>query len=165
MSAKSTWLIAVGLVALVAPTLRSRAALAQVGAGNSFLITHVRVFDGDRTHEATDVAVERGVVRAVGRDLTTWRHLPVIDGTGATLLPGLIDAHAHVRSIDDLQEALRFGVTTVLDMGASGVTPGDLSETPQCGRVANGRGGSAIRRLWSPRAGRARHGTPQRHRG
>jgi len=25
------------------------------------------------------------------------------------LIPGLIDAHAHVRGLDDLQDALRFG--------------------------------------------------------
>ena len=45
-----------------------------------------------------------------------WRNLPVVDGAGATLLPGLIDAHTHTRTVAQLQDALRFGVTTVLDM-------------------------------------------------
>ncbi|MDJ1131498.1 amidohydrolase family protein [Streptomyces iconiensis] len=38
-----------------------------------------------------------------------------VDGTGRTLLPGLIDAHTHVFD-GSLAQALRFGVTTELDM-------------------------------------------------
>jgi hypothetical protein len=38
-----------------------------------------------------------------------------IDGTGKTVIPGLIDAHTH--NVDgDLEQALTFGVTTELDM-------------------------------------------------
>jgi predicted amidohydrolase YtcJ len=33
-----------------------------------------------------------------------------------TLLPGFIDAHAHVPSENGLRNGLRFGVTTLLDM-------------------------------------------------
>lgn len=122
------WCGVAALAALVA-TMPGRAATASAQAqpGTSFLIRDVRVFDGERVHEDTQVAVEGGIIRAVGRDLTTWRRLPAIDGTGATLIPGLIEAHAHVRSIEDLEEALRLGVTTVLDMAASGVTPRGLS--------------------------------------
>jgi imidazolonepropionase-like amidohydrolase len=72
--------------------------------------------------------VEGGVIRAVGPELAAWRHLPTIDGSGTTLMPGLVDAHAHVRNLEDLADALRFGVTTVLDVGASGVTPSQQSE-------------------------------------
>jgi imidazolonepropionase-like amidohydrolase len=64
------------------------------------------------------VAVEDGIIRAVGDNLAKWRHLPAIDGTGMTLLPGFIDGHVHVRDAGELRQALRFGVTTVLDMGA-----------------------------------------------
>src|SRR5262249_61173697 len=39
----------------------------------------------------------------------------VIDGAGKTLLPGFIDAHAHVWR-GSLSEAIVFGVTTELDM-------------------------------------------------
>lgn len=41
----------------------------------------------------------------------------VINGSGYTILPGLIDAHVHSHGgIGDLRQALNFGVTTVLDM-------------------------------------------------
>ncbi len=86
-------------------------------AGSSFVVRHVRVFDGQRVLPDTNVVVDAGVVRAVNREVPDrWRNLPVVDGTGATLLPGLIDAHTHTRTVAQLQEALRFGVTTVLDM-------------------------------------------------
>ena len=86
-------------------------------AGSSFVIRHVRVFDGQRVLPDTNVVVDAGVVRAVDRQVPDrWRNLPVVDGTGATLLPGLIDAHTHTRTVAQLQDALRFGVTTVLDM-------------------------------------------------
>src|SRR5262249_13820441 len=39
----------------------------------------------------------------------------IVDGTGKTLLPGLIDAHTHAWG-DALERALAFGVTTELDM-------------------------------------------------
>jgi imidazolonepropionase-like amidohydrolase len=35
-----------------------------------------------------------------------------------TLLPGLIESHAHVTDAGDLRQALGFGVTTVLDLGS-----------------------------------------------
>ena len=86
-------------------------------AGSSFIIRHARVFDGKHVLRDTNVVVEAGIVRAVDREVPDrWRNLPVVDGTGATLLPGLIDAHNHTRTVAQLQDALRFGVTTVLDM-------------------------------------------------
>lgn len=93
-----------------------------------FLVSHVRVFDGEHVRDDMQVAVEGGIVRAVGRELTGWSRLPAIDGTGATLLPGLIDAHVHVENAGDLRDALRFGVTTVLDMGTLLIAPQDVSK-------------------------------------
>jgi dihydroorotase-like cyclic amidohydrolase len=71
--------------------------------------------------------------------LPQWRHLPIVDGAGATLLPGLIDAHAHVRNDEDLRQALRFGVTTVLDMGAT-VEPARLFALRKTGADIRGLG-------------------------
>jgi imidazolonepropionase-like amidohydrolase len=107
------------LAAFVVATSGRGSSQAQSQTGTSFLVREVRVFDGERVREDTQVAVEGGIIRAVGRDLTMWRHLPVIDGTGATLMPGLIDAHVHVREADELRQALRFGVTTAFDLGAT----------------------------------------------
>ncbi|MFD6341267.1 hypothetical protein [Streptomyces sp. NPDC060131] len=70
-----------------------------------------RVFDGERTIVATDVMLEDGLIAAVGAGAADVE----VDGRGGTLLPGLIDAHTHVFD-GSLAEALRYGVTTELDM-------------------------------------------------
>ena len=114
------------ILALVAAAM-SAAARAQQKIVSDFLVTNVRVFDGQQTLANTHVAVTGGFIRAVGGDVGPWRSLLVVDGTDSTLLPGLIDAHSHVRDAGDLRQALRFGVTTVLDMGTFALTPGDLS--------------------------------------
>ena len=78
-------------------------------------ITNARVFDGRWLLEADSVAVENGVIVEVGRGLPARG--VVVDARGGTLLPGLIDAHTHVHgSVDALHGALRFGVTTELEM-------------------------------------------------
>jgi imidazolonepropionase-like amidohydrolase len=84
-------------------------------AGNSFVVRNVRVFDGERVHERVNVVVRDGRIAAIG-EASPPRDLPVVDGTGRTLLPGLIDAHGHVSGEASLRDAIRFGVTTVLDM-------------------------------------------------
>jgi imidazolonepropionase-like amidohydrolase len=81
----------------------------------SFVVRDARVFDGSRVLEKATVVVENGKIAALGRDLAPPAGLPVVDGSGRTLLPGLIDAHTHVFG-DVLREALKFGVTTELDM-------------------------------------------------
>ena len=80
-----------------------------------FVITGARVFDGRDFLDGSDVIVRAGQIEAVGSDLALPAGLPRIDANGQTLLPGLIDAHTH--SFGTAQsDALRFGVTTVLDM-------------------------------------------------
>jgi imidazolonepropionase-like amidohydrolase len=81
---------------------------------NHFAIKNVRVFDGVQVFESTNVVVKDGRIFSIGKKLTT-ADAPVIDGAGKTLLPGLIDAHTH-SWLDAQQDALRFGVTTELDM-------------------------------------------------
>jgi len=117
-----------GWLALLSVALAAvgHCAAAQSPASKDFLISHVRVFDGEQVQDNLQVAVKGGVIRAIGSDLARWNHLPVIDGHGDTLLPGLIDAHVHIERIEDLREALRFGVTTVLDMGTVYITPTEM---------------------------------------
>ena len=83
-------------------------------SGNSFVIRNVRVFDGERVTERANVVVRDGRIVSVGRSVPSG--LTLIEGAGRTLIPGLIDAHAHVGNPAVLRNALRLGVTTTLDM-------------------------------------------------
>ena len=76
-------------------------------------ITHARIFDGDTVLKAATVVLDGHRIAAVGGPIPAGA--TVVDGTGATLLPGLIDAHVHT-TVDSLRDALRFGVTTELEM-------------------------------------------------
>jgi imidazolonepropionase-like amidohydrolase len=89
------------------------------GEPNSFLLRDVRLFDGERVQERTDVLVRGGRVAAVGRGAGQATGVEVIDGTGKTLLPGLIDSHVHVFP-GAQADALRFGVTAEIDMFSMG---------------------------------------------
>ena len=83
--------------------------------GNSYAIRNVRVFDGEKTIEKTSVLVEQGKISAIGTDIKIPDNTTTYDGAGKTLLPGLIDSHTHTYG-DAQKDALRFGVTTEMDM-------------------------------------------------
>ncbi|MFY9826762.1 MAG: amidohydrolase family protein [Thermoanaerobaculia bacterium] len=78
-------------------------------------ITHVRIFDGSRVIPDGTVVFQGRTIRAVGPQAAVPAGAEVIDGSGDTLLPGLIDGHTHAWG-DALTRAAVFGVTTELDM-------------------------------------------------
>jgi imidazolonepropionase-like amidohydrolase len=92
----------------------SPASAASQPASREFVVRDVRVFDGERTIPKASVHVRDGVIVSVGTS-TAPSGVESIAGEGRTLLPGLIDAHAHAFG-DALERALVFGVTTELDM-------------------------------------------------
>ena len=102
-------------------------------------ITNARIFDGERAISDTTVVVGGARIEAVGPSVP--RDAVVVDGRGATLMPGLIDSHVHTDM--DGHDALKFGVTTELEMMGrwSARAQGD-GRKERCGRPAfrgNGR--------------------------
>lgn len=79
----------------------------------STAVRHVRVFDGERVLPDTTVVIRNGLIESIGAGVPD--DAEVIEGEGRTLLPGLIDSHVHAWA-DARRDALRFGVTTELDM-------------------------------------------------
>ena len=73
-------------------------------------LTNVRVFDGVRLTEPTTVVIDGPLI---GADATGAEN---VDCHGATLLPGLFDAHVHLNFPDDLIHLAEYGITTALDM-------------------------------------------------
>ncbi|MFZ0296832.1 MAG: amidohydrolase family protein [Candidatus Sulfotelmatobacter sp.] len=82
----------------------------------TFVVRNVRIFDGAQSIDADSVSVMDGVIVAVGRQVSVGSDVPVVDGRGDTLMPGLIDSHTHTYRYVGLQHALLFGVTTELGM-------------------------------------------------
>lgn len=85
------------------------------------LISNVRVFCGELVlHKSGHVLVENGRIKAVtgeNKPSDLPDNVIQIDGSGCTLLPGLIDAHVHVhQDVAYMERAVRCGVTTVIDL-------------------------------------------------
>jgi imidazolonepropionase-like amidohydrolase len=139
---------AIGLIAL----------LALPAAAQQVLIKNVNIFNGkdNKLVSGQDVLVEGELIKSIGRGLSADAGAKVIDGDGLTLMPGLIDGHAHVMinqnfgvvetnlDLTDLsfnativmKRFLMDGFTTVRDMG--GPTFG-LARALDSGRVVGPR--------------------------
>jgi len=117
------------------------ASASEHSGGNSLLIRAVTIIDGTGAQPTAplDVEVIGNRITRIGQNLKSKASV-VIDGTGKTLIPGLIDCHVHIRTVpgalfrDENPEAIReqqifqlksylaAGVTTILDAA----TPGPL---------------------------------------
>ncbi|MBX7077820.1 MAG: amidohydrolase family protein [Nannocystaceae bacterium] len=78
----------------------------------------VDVFDGERWIDDATVLVDGERIVAVGdaASVAVPAGAQRVEGRGAALVPGLIDAHVHVQTPADPQQALAFGVTTEIDL-------------------------------------------------
>lgn len=83
-------------------------------AAETTLIKDVRVFDGQQVHAKRSVLLEGGKIANADFKGKAPAGAKVVEGTGRTLMPGLIDSHTH--SFQHLELPLVFGVTSELDM-------------------------------------------------
>lgn len=101
------------------------------------------------TYQTASVLVEDGRIKAIGADLTAPADATVIDATGKTVMPGMIDCHVHtvaahlnlglngnvpnafatMRAIPILAGMLKRGFTTVRDAGGADWTLAEATRT------------------------------------
>jgi predicted amidohydrolase YtcJ len=86
----------------------------------SFIISDVRIFDGINELPAGYVHVVSGKIKQLGSGAlpTVSSNTKIFSRPGHTILPGFIDAHNHLHqgNVEALKQALRFGVTTIMDL-------------------------------------------------
>lgn len=122
-------------------------------ADRPLLIRGALMFDGLEDRGVQDVLIVDGRIARIAPSISPPAGSEVMDATGQTLLPGLIDAHTHAFAQDALRQALRFGVTTELDMftnpafaaanhqGRDKTAPRDRADLYSAGYLATSPGG------------------------
>jgi len=96
------------------------------------------IFDGTKVHRG-DLLIENSIIKGIYKEIIE-KNCEVIDCNGKTIIPGLLDLHVHTIILTDeevkegvnvktvassilrgernLQEAVRYGVTTIRDCGS-----------------------------------------------
>lgn len=85
-------------------------------SGPQFACAADRVFDGERTLQGHAVLVRGGAVVELAPLEALPDDMPVLREPGCTLIPGLIDIHAHFMRWEGTR-FLAYGVTTIRDTG------------------------------------------------
>jgi imidazolonepropionase-like amidohydrolase/Tol biopolymer transport system component len=116
----------------------------------SVLLTNARVITmrGDEVLERADILVEDNRIKAVGAGIARGPNTRVIDLAGKTVMPGLVDVHAHMgyETLDIIPERqwpyyanLAYGVTTTHDPSAATQSVFAQSEMVKAGLMTGPR--------------------------
>jgi imidazolonepropionase-like amidohydrolase len=103
-------------------TFLARAGDSSAPSSDSLVILHANVIDGisDAPLKDATVVVVNGHIQSIGHDTPqTAGPAQVLDLKGKWLLPGFVDAHAHIGDLASARRAVRSGTTTARDMGVN----------------------------------------------
>ncbi|MEZ5040024.1 MAG: amidohydrolase family protein [Saprospiraceae bacterium] len=82
---------------------------------NYIVIKNVAVFDGDQVYEEMNFVFADSTIIDISNKNKTYKQATIIDGTGMTIIPPLLNAHVHVRDAQNLKEALDVGIFALMD--------------------------------------------------
>ena len=131
------------LILFGAPSLPAQRVPPRGGAivfpGRTLVLTHANVVDGVSPTPKRDVTVilSNGRIQSIGPAIPPpGPTIDLVDLRGRWVLPGLIDAHAHIRSLESARRALESGVTTVRSASVSHYEDVALRELVRAGAIA-----------------------------
>ena len=83
-------------------------------AQEKYALKNANIIDGKqkKIKQNQMVLISKGYIKKIAQDAETPNGYSEIDLNGMFLLPGFIDAHTHIRSLDAARRALESGVTT-----------------------------------------------------
>ena len=102
----------------------SMAVTAQIPVGDLIIRNGTVLTVTQGTLKETDILVEKGKIKSIGKDLKAPLGYREIDATGLFVMPGIIDAHSHI-AIDAVNEGTN-PITPEVKVGDA-INPFDLS--------------------------------------
>ncbi|MFK8031448.1 MAG: CIA30 family protein [Gammaproteobacteria bacterium] len=107
----------VSTLLVLLPTPIANNAAIKTGSASSTMIENVYLVKKESGGKRTSgsVLIDNGYIVHVEEHIDAPEGATIIDATGLTVVPGLIDSHTHSYGTA-LEDALRFGITTSIDM-------------------------------------------------
>jgi len=108
-------------------------------ADGSYALTNVNLFDGVNnriTEDATVFVSDGRIERIETGDVNVADDYTVVDVEGNFLMPGMIDVHTHIDTLERAERALVSGVTTVRTASVSSFQDVALRELVNSGKLA-----------------------------
>jgi imidazolonepropionase-like amidohydrolase len=115
MSLRAAALSAAALISLIA--FGASATGQNSNIGQAWVGARIIDGTGKPAIEHGTLLIQDGHIAAVGKHVKVPSGVEIIDASGKTIIPGLINAHGHVNREDQLGLYLRDGITTVLSLG------------------------------------------------
>ncbi len=83
-----------------------------------FVIEDVKLFDGNKVVEHATIYIKDGLIASIDSVKTSLncKYNYRINGHNKTLIPGLINAHVHIQSREDLTKSANAGILTVMEL-------------------------------------------------